>query len=67
MVVIKGIGIISPLGSGKTENLAKMREGRTSIKKVSITCGDWLMAKVEDFFPPRDLVSMPNQLGYDTT
>ncbi len=66
MVVIKGIGIISPLGQGKVENLAKMREGKTAIRKRPTILGDLPMAKAEDFSIPSELCSMPRpvQFGY---
>lgn len=66
MVVIRGLGIISPLGRGKAVNLARMREGKTSIKRVCSEWGDWLMAKVEDSLIPQELNSMPRpvQFGY---
>jgi 3-oxoacyl-[acyl-carrier-protein] synthase II len=66
MVVVKGIGIISPLGRGKQANLTGLKKGETSIKKVPTPIGDMLMARVEDFLLPREFNSMPRpvQFGY---
>lgn len=66
MVVIKGIGIISPLGHGKAGNLAKMKETRSAIKRAPALSRDMPMAKAGHFFVPLDIASMPRpvQFGY---
>jgi len=64
MVVIKGLGIISPLGQGKAETLAKLREGKTSIKRVCNEQGDWLMARVKDSLLLESLASMPRPVRF---
>lgn len=63
-IVVKGVGIISPLGYGKKETLARMRAGESAIKKFSIPWGERLMAKVDDSLIPEELTSFPRPVRF---
>lgn len=62
MVVVKGIGIVTSLGQGKSANLERLRQRRTGIKKIK----NRLMAGIENISIPEKLASMPRivQFGY---
>ena len=63
-IVVKGVGIVSPLGRGKKENLSRMRAGESAIKKFPTPWGERLMAKVDDSLIPEELTSFPRPVRF---